>query len=120
MIIKMSITAFTAFLISQPSIAADRGFTNYDGDTFRATFRIANVDTPEIKGQCDFEVTLALKAKQFTDDFLHRGKVVITQTGTDRFGRVLVTVSRDGIDLGEALVDAGLAKPWRGRRERWC
>ena len=30
--------------------ARDRGFNNYDGDTFRATFRIANIDTPEIDG----------------------------------------------------------------------
>jgi hypothetical protein len=26
--------------------AKERGFSNYDGDTFNATFRIANIDTP--------------------------------------------------------------------------
>lgn len=35
----------TAAVTSQAA-GADRGFTNYDGDTFRATFRIENIDTP--------------------------------------------------------------------------
>lgn len=30
--------------------ARDPGFTNYDGDTFRATFRVSNIDAPEISG----------------------------------------------------------------------
>lgn len=29
-------------------VGARGGFTNYDGDTFRATFRVSNIDTPEI------------------------------------------------------------------------
>jgi hypothetical protein len=35
-------------------------FRNYDGDTFRATFRIANIDAPEIEGKCDQERKLAI------------------------------------------------------------
>ena len=43
-----------------------RGYSNYDGDTFRATFRIANIDTPELKGKCAHEIELAERAKLFT------------------------------------------------------
>ena len=100
--------------------AADRGFTNYDGDTFRATFRIANIDTPEIKGECDAERELAQRAKVFTERFLAQGNIVIRQSGIDRYGRVLAVVSREGYDLGEALIAEGLARPWKGKREQWC
>ena len=100
--------------------AADRGFTNYDGDTFRATFRIANIDTPEIKGECDAERELAQRAKVFTERFLAQGNIMIRQSGIDRYGRVLAVVSREGYDLGEALIAEGLARPWKGKREQWC
>jgi micrococcal nuclease len=106
--------------ISLPAIAADRGFTNYDGDTLRATFRIENIDTPEIKGACDAEKKLAIRAKDFTKAWLSKGKVTIRQTSVDKYGRVLARVERDGEDLGEALIAAGLARPWKGRREKWC
>lgn len=103
-----------------PAYAADRGFNNYDGDTLRATFRIENVDTPEIKGACDAEKKLAVRAKQFTKAWLAKGKVTIHQTSVDKYGRVLARVERNGEDLGEALIMAGLARPWKGRREKWC
>jgi endonuclease YncB( thermonuclease family) len=118
-------SVFCVFLLvvslSMPSLAAsDRGFANYDGDTLRATFRIANIDTPEIQGQCDTERQLALRAKEFTRVWLAKGKVTIRQTGIDRYGRVLAIVERNGEDLGEALIKAKLARPWVGKRQPWC
>ena len=107
-------------LISNIALSAESGFTNYDGDTFKATFRIANIDTPEIKGSCDAERKLAARAKVFTANWLAKGLVTIKQTGVDRYGRALALVSRDSEDLGEALIRAGLARPWKGRRENWC
>lgn len=105
-----------------PVHAADRGFTAYDGDTLRATFRIANIDTPEMNGRCDAERKLAIKARDFTRAWLAEGNVNIKQEprGIDPFGRVLVRVERNGEDLGEQLVKAGLARPWAGKREPWC
>jgi micrococcal nuclease len=100
--------------------AAERGFSNYDGDTFKATFRIANIDTAEMRAKCDAERELAIQAKAFTHEFLKQGDIVITQTGVDRYGRILATVQRRGEDLGEALIAAGLARKWKGRRESWC
>lgn len=115
---------FSAFVLSAcfplPAFAADRGFANYDGDTVRATFRIANIDAPEIKGQCEFERTLAIKAREFTRVWLAKGHVTIKQTGVDRYGRILATVERDGEDLGKALIAAKLARPWVGKRQPWC
>jgi endonuclease YncB( thermonuclease family) len=103
-----------------PALAASRGFVNYDGDTLRATFRIANIDAPEIKGQCDDERRLAIKAREFTRVWLAKGRVTIKQTGVDRYGRILALVERNGEDLGKALIAARLARPWVGRRQPWC
>ena len=112
----------TAAIISFGSelCAKERGFSNYDGDTFNATFRIANIDTPEIKGQCASERALALRAKEFTQTFLKGGHVEIHQTGIDKYGRILATIRRGDQDLGDALIAEGLARPWRGKREQWC
>lgn len=109
-----------ALFMTSNAQGAERGFANYDGDTLRATFRIANIDTPEIKGACDSERKLALRAKKFTSDWLGKGDVTIKQTGVDKYGRILAVVTRGNDDLGLALIEAGLARPWAGRREKWC
>jgi micrococcal nuclease len=109
-----------ALFMTSNAQGAERGFTNYDGDTLRATFSIANIDTPEIKGACDSGRKLALRAKKFTSEWLDKGAVTIKQTGVDKYGRVLALVTRGTDDLGLALIEAGLARPWAGRREKWC
>jgi micrococcal nuclease len=110
----------STMLISANAWSADKGFNNYDGDTIKATFRIANIDAPEIKGACETERQMAVRAKNFTAEWLAKGRVTIQQTGVDRYGRVLALISRNNEDLGKALIAAGLAKEWRGRRENWC
>ena len=39
---------------------------------------------------------------------------------TDRYGRKLRVVRRDGHSLGEVLVAEGLARLWDGSRHPWC
>ena len=63
---------------------------------------------------------LAERARQFAQQFLARGDVVITQTGVDRYGRVPATMRRGDEDLGAALIAHGLARAWLCRRESWC
>lgn len=86
--------AVAILLLAGPAQAKDRGFSSYDGDTTRATFRIANIDAPELGGKCAAEKHLAIKARDFTRAWLSRGNVVIRQTGIDRYGRVLATIEQ--------------------------
>lgn len=110
-----------AFFVTVESLEAKgKGFINYDGDTFRATFRIANIDTPEIKGRCPYEINLAEKAKVFTAEFLSRPSIIIQSLGIDKYGRILANVNDGKNDLAELLISAGLGRKWRGRRESWC
>jgi endonuclease YncB( thermonuclease family) len=99
-----------------------------DGDTIvgaRETIRISNIDTPELgsHARCAGEAELAARAKAFTAARLAAGNVELHRDARrprDRYGRTLATVRVDGMDLGEALVAAGLARIWDGRRHPWC
>ncbi len=99
-----------------------------DGDTIvcaRETIRIENIDAAEMPphSKCAFEADLAIRAKLFVVDRLARGRVELVRDqkrSRDRYGRTLALVRVDGVDLGEQLIRAGLARPWEGKRRAWC
>jgi micrococcal nuclease len=118
--------------VALPAHAAEYAATvtgNYDGDTLRVlidgrreTVRLINVDTPEIKGKCRAEIDLAYRARDFAGWFTEGPVTLITgNRSRDKYGRLLAFVrNARGEDLGEAMIAAGLARPWRGKREPWC
>lgn len=98
-----------------------------DGDTFwigGEKIRIADINTPEIsEPACRRERALGEQARRRLHQLMNAGPVELRRTGgrnTDRYGRLLRTVHRDGRSLGDILVAEGLAHRWRGRRESWC
>lgn len=99
----------------------------WDGDTVRIGFgpgservRLANIDAPEIDGQCKAEIEHARVSQARLAELLHGREVVIVRAGVDRHGRTLATIQVAGIDVGEVLVAEGLARIWNGRRQPWC
>lgn len=98
-----------------------------DGDTFDHAgmrIRIADIDTPEVLGQCPHETALAARATQRLRTLLAAGPFELHAIGNgrdeDRYGRKLRIVTRGGRSLGDVLVAEGLARTWTGRREPWC
>lgn len=98
-----------------------------DGDTFWLNgdkYRIADIDTPEIhQPRCESERRLGHQAKERLLNLLNAGPFEIRAFGsrdTDRNGRFLRVVLRDGYSLGDQMVGEGLARTWTGRREPWC
>lgn len=96
-----------------------------DGDTFRyrgEKIRIADIDTPEVDGACEYETRLAAQATDRMEQLLHAGPFEMRSIDRDedRYGRKLRIVTRDGRSLGDQLVSEGLARTWSGRREPWC
>jgi micrococcal nuclease len=100
-----------------------------DGDTLALAggerVRIANIDTAEMppRSQCEREAQLALKAKSRLSELVRAGgSVTLSRTGRDkdRYGRLLRTVRINGRDVGDQLVQEGLAQRWQGRRASWC
>ncbi len=101
----------------------------YDGDTCKVqfenapeilavqSFRFEGFDTPELRGKCDEEKSLARLAKQETFDYMENVGIVYASGKRGKYGRLLVTVP----ELQESLISKGLAKAYDGgKRESWC
>jgi len=98
-----------------------------DGDTFDTgamRVRVADIDTPEVHGDCAHEVQLAARATARMRALLAAGPFELRPLANgrdeDRYGRKLRIVTRGGRSLGDQLVAEGLARTWSGRREPWC
>lgn len=105
-----------------------------DGDTFRARVkiwlgqtvtvkvRLKGIDTPEMRGKCAAEKKLAQQAKAFAEKWLKENQTQLVRVHYGTYaGRVLATVQmKDGDSLSAALLAESLAKPYRGRKAKWC
>lgn len=98
-----------------------------DGDTFDydgMRIRIADIDTPEVRGRCAYETELAARATQRMRVLLDVGPFELHSLSSgrdeDQYGRKLRIVTRGGRSLGDMLVAEGLARTWTGQREPWC
>lgn len=98
-----------------------------DGDTFYLMgdkIRIADIDALETGGaRCAYESQLGNRATRRLRELLNAGPFVLQSyksRDTDRYGRKLRVVMRDGKSLGDILITEGLARRWNGRREPWC
>jgi micrococcal nuclease len=119
---------FLFAILALPATAAE-GWSAIDGDTVRTpagvTVRLANIDAPETgeRCRCQAECRMGEAAKAFAAASVRGAGVVELRPyprPIDRYGRTLAYVLVDGRDLGEALIGAGLARKWTGRREPWC
>jgi micrococcal nuclease len=97
-----------------------------DGDTFwidGEKVRVADIDAPETHPpRCAREARLGDAATERLKALLNAGPATLVpiDRDTDRYGRKLRVVERDGRSLGGMLVREGLAREWGGRREPWC
>lgn len=97
-----------------------------DGDTFwfrGDKYRIADIDTPETHGpRCAAEGALGARATMRLQELMNAGPFTLESGSrdTDRYGRSLRVVTRDGQSLGGMLVAEGLARTWDGGRHPWC
>lgn len=109
---------------------------HFDGDTFSAgvmldtdveitvRVRLINIDTPEINGKCTAEKVMAQSARDLLVTIIPRGTVVDLQNIKDDkyLGRINANVILpDGRDVGQIMIDSGLARPYSGgKRQPWC
>ena len=110
-----------------PIVAETAAVRVIDGDTFDyggMRVRVADIDTPELRGRCAEEIDLARRATRRLEVLLAEGPFELERLpggrDEDRYGRKLRIVTRGGRSLGDELVAEGLARTWSGRREPWC
>ena len=133
---------FAALLLLVPSVAGATCYDwplrtppAYDGDTLYITMpglppelsemlvRVAGVDTPEIRGKCEAEKTLAIQARDFVIRSLAEARSVkFCNPAWGKYAkRVVADVVIDGKSLAATLIERGLGRPYSGRRrEGWC
>lgn len=102
-----------------PAPPAVRVTCVHDGDTIvieRERMRIVGIDAPELRGRCTRETRLAIRARVKLIELLNTRPVTITRIGYDRYGRTLVEMPQVSL----AMIEAGLAQQWRGRKANWC
>jgi micrococcal nuclease len=117
------------------SVTVSKVISVYDGDTFRVNIdslppivgknipiRVNGVDTPEIRGKCEYEKKLALKARDFVRAKLANAKEIkLTNLQRGKYFRVVANVLVDGVSLERGLLDNELAYSYDGGKKlKWC
>ena len=118
------------------SVVISKVTSVYDGDTFRANIpnyppligenigiRINGIDTPEIRGKCAKEISLAKDAQRFAEKTLRSAKVVeLRNLQRGKYFRIVADVYADGVNVGGRLIEEGLAVAYDGGRKTkdWC
>lgn len=110
-----------------------------DGDSGRlpdgSEFRLFSIDAPETGpvgsrygAKCEAERALGYEAKAVAVEFT-RGKSISWETvGHASYGRLVIRLYADGVEVNSWLVENGPAKAWRHRksggaidaRPSWC
>jgi len=109
-----------------PAEPATGAYSVYDGDTITIRgerIRIMGLDTPELGrgARCASEGRMAIAARDELRRLLRGAEITLRRDGSDRYGRTLAYVYADGQDVAQALIAAGLARPYDGgRRAGWC
>ncbi len=95
-----------------------------DGDTIyvgRKRVEIAGLDAPQISdAQCALEESRGVDAAVRLLALLNSGKVNVSSTFHDQFGRAVRKVEVDGRDVATAMISAGVAREYGGGRRSWC
>lgn len=102
-----------------------------DGDTVSlicpedgmVSARILGFDTPEkYAPQCLAEFVAAERASWALRTMIQKAdRIDLTQEGTDRFGRVLVRLELDGVDVARLMIREGHGRQYGGGlRGTWC
>ena len=117
------------------TVTVSKVISVYDGDTFRVNIdslppivgkniaiRVNGVDTPEIRGKCQYEKNLALEARDFVRGKLSNAKEIkLINLQRGKYFRVVANVLVDGVSLEQELLDNKLAYRYGGGKKlNWC
>jgi len=117
------------------TVTVSKVISVYDGDTFRVdidslppivgkniAIRLNGVDTPEIRGKCQYEKDLAIKARDFVRNKLANAKEIkLTKLQRGKYFRVVADVMIDGVSLEKELLENKLAYKYTGgKKSSWC
>jgi endonuclease YncB( thermonuclease family) len=95
-----------------------------DGQTIyyhSAKYHIAGMDVPAIlDAKCPEERNGGIGAALHLAELLNSGKVTVSPTFRDFWGRSVSKVQVDGQDVAPAMIASGAARAFDGDKEDWC
>ncbi len=141
----MTLRCFILSLFLFPTVAHAKSFDdyegaiyvrNYDGDTItfnlpglhpiigeKISIRVNGIDAPEIRGKCEKEKYNAKQARDMVADILKDAeKIDLKNMQRGKYFRIAADVIVDGDDLGDMLIEAGIAIRYNGGKKtyKWC
>ena len=104
----------------------------YDGDTitiaaklpyekselYRFSVRLNGIDAPEIKGKTEDEKNAAHISQKALEKLILHKNVILKNTNTEKYGRILADVYCDDLHLNQWLLDHKLAVPYNGKTKQ--
>lgn len=104
----------------------------YDGDTITCVFnpgdisekkfrwkcRLIGIDTPEIRSRNKDDRERAIVARDYLRSLILDKEITLECSKFDKYGRVLVNVKKDDLDVNKDLVEKGHAVEFSMRRKR--
>ncbi len=98
-----------------------------DGDTIKIdgeSYRLMGFDTPETyRSECASELALGNQATARLRELIDQAAKITmnVEKGHDKYGRWLATLAVDQKDVGDLLINEGLARRYTGgTRRAWC
>ena len=100
----------------------------YDGDTitiaakmpfkgsplYRLPVRLNGIDTPEIKGKSEDEISVAKEARDALSALILHKNIVLKNVATEKYGRILADVYLDELHINKWLIDQRFAVKYDG------
>ncbi|MFY7730450.1 MAG: thermonuclease family protein [Flavobacterium sp.] len=111
-----------------PPVTSGNVIKVYDGDTitiasklpmfkspiYRFPVRLTGIDSPEIKGKSEAEMTLAKQSREALSELIFGKNVKLENVSTEKYGRLLADVYIDGIHVNQWMLDNKYAIPYGG------
>jgi len=100
----------------------------YDGDTitiaakmpfkgsplYRLPVRLIGIDTPEIKGKSEDEISVAKEARDALSALILHKNIVLKNVATEKYGRILADVYLDELHINKWLIEQRFAVKYDG------
>jgi endonuclease YncB( thermonuclease family) len=105
------------YAASGPNCVADGATIRVHGEQVT----IAGIAVPQIAdAKCPEERTRGIDAAVRLAGLLNAGQITIGRAYHDDWGREVRKVKVDGDDVGNAMIDAGVAREYDGSKPDWC
>ncbi len=101
--------------IANFTLSSEKTLYIVDGDSISMQMRIAGIDTPEMQQKCRQTKSKIIDCGRLAKDYLKQvlqnlpGELLIEPAGIDHYNRILVKVYKGDVDIGQLMVEAGIA-----------